>query len=51
MYEKAFAAEDPAAYKKYETDVEPFLAPFDALYLASSISGDLTRSVVYITVQ
>ena len=51
MYEKAIKTEDPASYSKYQKDVEPFLKPFDSLYLGSSISGDLTKSTIYITVQ
>ena len=42
---------DAAELKKYETDIKPFLVPFDALFAASSIDGDLTRSVIYITVK
>ena len=36
---------------KYETDVKPFLVPFDALYASSSTSSDLTKSTVIITVK
>jgi hypothetical protein len=42
---------DAAALKKYETDVKPFLAPFDALIASNSVGGDLTRSTIVITVQ
>jgi hypothetical protein len=51
MVEKAMAADDPAEFTKYQKDVQPFLAPFDSLYLGSSISGDLSKSTLYITVQ
>jgi Protein of unknown function (DUF3352) len=51
MYEKAIATEDPASYSRYQTEIEPFLKPFDSLYLGSSISGDLSKSTIYITVQ
>ena len=34
---------DPAALARYETDVKPFLEPFDALFASSSVDGDLTR--------
>ncbi|MFL5723900.1 MAG: hypothetical protein ACJ78H_10980, partial [Chloroflexota bacterium] len=51
MYEKAIAKEDPASYTRYQKEIEPFLKPFDSLYLGSSISGDLTKSTIYITVQ
>jgi hypothetical protein len=36
---------------EYETDIKPFLIPFDAMFAAGSIDGDLTRSVIYITVK
>ena len=51
MYEKAFAAEDPAAYAEYQKDIEPYLEPLDALFVGSSIDGDLSKSVFIITVQ
>ena len=41
----------PPELAKYETDVKPFLVPFDAMFAGSSIDGDLTRSVIYITVK
>ena len=41
---------DPAGYKAYTTDIKPFLDPFDALIEAGSVSGDLTKSVVVVTV-
>jgi hypothetical protein len=53
LIEKAAAGEkaDAAGLKKYETDIKPFLAPFDAMFAAGSIDGDLARSVIYITVK
>ena len=48
--EKVVSASDPAGYKTYTTDIKPFLEPFDALIEAGSVSGDLTKSVVVITV-
>ncbi len=45
------AGADPAAVAKYQSDIKPFLAPFDALYASSSTSTDLSRSVIYITVK
>jgi hypothetical protein len=42
---------DPAALAKYQTDIKPFLAPFDALYASSSTGSDLDRSVIYVTVK
>jgi hypothetical protein len=47
LAEKAMAGGDP----KYETDVKPFLVPFDALYASSSTSSDLNKSTVIITVK
>jgi len=40
-----------AALARYEKDVKPFLVPFDAVIMSSSVNGDLTRSVIYITVK
>ena len=53
LIEKAAAdgKTDAADLKKYETDIKPFLVPFDAMFAAGSIDGDLTRSVIYITVK
>jgi hypothetical protein len=51
LVEKAIVGADPAAKAKYESDVKPFLTPFDALFASSSTGGDLTESVVYITVK
>ncbi|HLO35876.1 MAG TPA: DUF3352 domain-containing protein, partial [Candidatus Deferrimicrobium sp.] len=51
MVEKAMASGDPASFAKYQTDVQPFLKPFDAMLLASSVSGDLTKSVFIVTVK
>ena len=42
---------DAAALKEYETNVKPFLAPFDALIASNSVGGDLTRSTIVITVK
>jgi hypothetical protein len=41
---------DPAAKAKYESDIKPFLVPFDVLF-ASSSTGDLNHSVISITVK
>ena len=51
MIEKAMATGDAAAKAEYETDVKPFLLPFDALYASSANQGDLTSSTVIITVK
>src|SRR5436190_2221465 len=42
---------DPAAITKYQTDLKPFLEPFDAVYASSSTGNDLDRSVIYVTVK
>ena len=51
MIETHAKAADPSALKKYETDVKPFLAPFDALVASGSVGGDLTRSTIIVTVK
>jgi hypothetical protein len=45
----AVGATGPDALAKYERDVKPFLVPFDAILMSSSVSGDMTRSTIYIT--
>ena len=45
------ASGDPAGFAKYQTDVQPFLKPFDAMLFGTSISGDLTKSVFIVTVK
>ncbi len=42
---------DTAELAKYEKDMKPFLVPFDALVASGSVDGDLTRSVIYLTVK
>ena len=53
LIEKAAAdgTADATALAKYQTDVKPFLTPFDALVASGSVNGDLTRSVIFITVK
>jgi hypothetical protein len=53
MIEKAAAdgTADAAELAKYEKEIKPFLVPFDALVASGSVDGDLTRSVIYITVK
>lgn len=52
MAEKAARAQaDPAAFAKYEKDLQPFLIPFDAMTASNSITSDLSHSVVIITVK
>ena len=45
------AGRDASGITKYETDVKPFLIPFDALYASNSTSSDLNKSTVIITVK
>lgn len=35
----------------YTADVQPYIAPFDALYVSGSVGGDLTTSTVIISVK
>jgi hypothetical protein len=51
LIEKAAGSADPAELAKYEKDIKPFLVPFDAMVASSSVSGDLHRSVIYVTVK
>ena len=52
LVEKAAAGKaDPAAYARYQKEFKPFLVPFDAMIASGSISGDLSRSVIYVTVK
>ena len=51
LAEKWIASGDPAALTKYETDVKPFLVPFDALFASNSTGSGLTTSTVIITVK
>ncbi|MEO8438276.1 MAG: DUF3352 domain-containing protein, partial [Chloroflexota bacterium] len=51
-FEKAAMGSAQAAdLAKYERDIKPFLVPFDALIGSGSVNGDMTRTVVYITVK
>jgi hypothetical protein len=42
---------DAAELAKYEKEIKPFLVPFDALFASGSVDGDLSHSVIYITVK
>jgi hypothetical protein len=35
----------------YDSDIKPFIAPFDALYVSASTDGDLVHSSFYLTVK
>ena len=51
LIEKAAAAGDAAQRQRYETDVKPFLAPFDAMLASGTFKDDLGRSTVIISVK
>jgi hypothetical protein len=51
MLEKAMADSGPTSVKDYETDVKPFLTPFDAMFTSGSIDGDLADSIVIVSVK
>jgi hypothetical protein len=51
LIEKAAAGEDAAQRQKFETDIKPFLAPFDAMMASGTFKDDLGRSTVIITVK
>jgi Protein of unknown function (DUF3352) len=52
LFEKLAATNgEPKDLAEYETDIKPFLLPLDAIFAAGSIDGDLTKSVIYITVK
>ena len=42
---------EPSELKDYETDVKPFLTPFDALFTSGSVDGDLADSIVIVSVK
>ena len=49
--EGLISAHDPNALKTYETEVKPFLVPFDAFVASNSVAGDLDHSDAIITVK
>jgi hypothetical protein len=51
LIESAMAGADPSAVAKYEQEVKPFLAPFDALIESSSVKGDVENGKFIITVK
>jgi hypothetical protein len=51
LIESAATTADPSAMAKYKSDVQPYLAPFDALAGAGSVGGDLNRATLIITVK
>jgi hypothetical protein len=51
LIEGAMTEADQAARAEYETDIMPFLSPIDALVGSSSITGDVSRSTLIVTVK
>jgi Protein of unknown function (DUF3352) len=51
MLEKQIATGDPSAKSRYETEIKPFLLPFDAMFASSKSGSDTTSSTVIITVK
>jgi uncharacterized protein DUF3352 len=51
MLEKAAASSGAGSLGKYESDVKPFLEPFDAMFASGTYQGDLGRSTVIISVK
>jgi hypothetical protein len=49
--EGLISSHDPSALKAYETEVKPFLVPFDAFVASGSVAGDLDHSDAIITVK
>jgi len=49
--EGLIATHDPSALKTYETEIKPFLVPFDAFVASGSVAGDLDHSDAIITVK
>jgi hypothetical protein len=41
----------PKALATYNSEIKPFLAPFDAIVASGSVTGNTTRSVIYITLK
>jgi hypothetical protein len=51
LIEGAMANADAAERAEYETNIQPFLTPIDALVGSSSIAGDVSRSTLIVTVK
>jgi Protein of unknown function (DUF3352) len=50
LIESAMTDAGQSVGKDYETDIKPFLTPFESLFAAGSVDGDLTRSDLIVTV-
>ncbi len=51
LIEGAMTNADPAERAEYETNVKPFLVPFDAVAGSSTIVGDVSRATTIVTVK
>jgi hypothetical protein len=51
LMEGAMATADATERADYETNVKPFLVPFDAMAASSAIVGDVSRSTTIVTVK
>lgn len=51
MLEKAMAGADASERAEYETELKPFLLPFDALFASNETGSDRTTSTVIVTVK
>ena len=51
LHEGALAKEDPAKFAEYQKNVQPYLAPFDAMVASGSVEKDMAQSTVVITVK
>jgi Protein of unknown function (DUF3352) len=51
MIEKAAATTGTSSLSKYESDVKPFIEPFDAMFASGTYQGDLGRATVIISVK
>ena len=51
LAEKSMASGDSSARARYETDVKPFLVPFQTLFSSSSTSSDMSTSTIIVTVK
>jgi uncharacterized protein DUF3352 len=51
LLEKVATSGNAAERQKYETDIKPFLEPFDALMASGTFKDDLGRSTVIVTVK
>ncbi len=51
MAEAALKSADPTAFDTYTKEIKPFVDPFDAMIASGSVSGDLVKSALIVTVK